>query len=548
MKFRFLFLVIVFTVLFSVLVFNLYNIQVRKGNFYVASAKSQLENSGALHATRGGIYFTNKESGKIPAAIEKEYFEIFAVPDEIEDPVITAEKIFSVVSISKSDLINLFKKPKDKYELLVKRASEEQKAFIRNNFIKEIYLKSHTERFYPLEKTASHLLGFAGVSKDSDNPSGLYGLEKFFNEKLSGKDGFAKGDGIISPVSGEDIFLNIDRNIESQAEEILSDLVLNFKAQGGSAIVSDPKNGKILAMASLPNFNPNNYSKYPIQNFLNPATEKVYEPGSIFKVITMAIGLDSDSITPETTYVDKGSLTINGSTIKNWDLKAHGRQTMTNVIEQSLNTGAVFAEEQIGRSIFLEYLKKFGLGEISGISLSGEVRGNIKSLEINPKDINFATASFGQGISVTPVSLLKAVSVIANGGNLVDFAIVQGEEDKNPQRIISEDAARKTITMMISAVDKALVAKIEGYNIAGKTGTAQVPDFVKGGYTKDVINTYIGFAPAYDPKFIILIKLDKPAGAPLAGQTVVPAFRKLAEFIINYYNIPPDRTEEKSSN
>ena len=548
MKFRFLFLVIVFTVLFSVLVFNLYNIQVRKGNFYVASAKSQLENSGALHATGGGIYFTNKESGKIPAAIEKEYFEIFAVPDEIEDPVITAEKIFSVVSISKSDLINLFKKPKDKYELLVKRASEEQKAFIRNNFIKEIYLKSHTERFYPLEKTASHLLGFAGVSKDSDNPSGLYGLEKFFNEKLSGKDGFAKGDGIISPVSGEDIFLNIDRNIESQAEEILSDLVLNFKAQGGSAIVSDPKNGKILAMASLPNFNPNNYSKYPIQNFLNPATEKVYEPGSIFKVITMAIGLDSDSITPETTYVDKGSLTINGSTIKNWDLKAHGRQTMTNVIEQSLNTGAVFAEEQIGRSIFLEYLKKFGLGEISGISLSGEVRGNIKSLEINPKDINFATASFGQGISVTPVSLLKAVSVIANGGNLVDFAIVQGEEDKNPQRIISEDAARKTITMMISAVDKALVAKIEGYNIAGKTGTAQVPDFVKGGYTKDVINTYIGFAPAYDPKFIILIKLDKPAGAPLAGQTVVPAFRKLAEFIINYYNIPPDRTEEKSSN
>ena len=193
-------------------------------------------------------------------------------------------------------------------------------------------------------------------------------------------------------------------------------------------------------------------------------------------------------------------------------------------------------------------MKKFGLGEISGISLSGEVRGNIKSLEINPKDINFATASFGQGISVTPVSLLKAVSVIANGGNLVDFAIVQGEEDKNPQRIISEDAARKTITMMISAVDKALVAKIEGYNIAGKTGTAQVPDFVKGGYTKDVINTYIGFAPAYDPKFIILIKLDKPAGAPLAGQTVVPAFRKLAEFIINYYNIPPDRTEEKSSN
>ena len=548
MKFRFLFLVIVFTVLFSVLVFNLYNIQVRKGNFYVASAKSQLENSGALHATRGGIYFTNKESEKFPAAIEKEYFEIFAVPDEIEDPVITAENIFSVVSISKSDLINLFKKPKDKYELLVKRASEEQKAFIRNNFIKEIYLKSHTERFYPLEKTASHLLGFAGVSKDSDNPSGLYGLEKFFNEKLSGKDGFAKGDGIISPVSGEDIFLNIDRNIESQAEEILSDLVLNFKAQGGSAIVSDPKNGKILAMASLPNFNPNNYSKYPIQNFLNPATEKVYEPGSIFKVITMAIGLDSDSITPETTYVDKGSLTINGSTIKNWDLKAHGRQTMTNVIEQSLNTGAVFAEEQIGRSIFLEYLKKFGLGEISGISLSGEVRGNIKSLEINPKDINFATASFGQGISVTPVSLLKAVSVIANGGNLVDFAIVQGEEDKNPQRIISEDAARKTITMMISAVDKALVAKIEGYNIAGKTGTAQVPDFVKGGYTKDVINTYIGFAPAYDPKFIILIKLDKPAGAPLAGQTVVPAFRKLAEFIINYYNIPPDRTEEKSSN
>jgi cell division protein FtsI/penicillin-binding protein 2 len=281
---------------------------------------------------------------------------------------------------------------------------------------------------------------------------------------------------------------------------------------------------------------------------MNPTVQSVYEPGSIFKVITMASALDAGKITPETTYYDSGELTLNGHTIKNWDLKANGTISMTNVIERSVNTGAAFAERQLGHENFYEYLKKFGFKDVTNIDLPGEVVGSLIPLEQDVRDINYATASFGQGISTTPIRLLMAVSSIANGGYLMRPYLNAENKPERLGRTISQEASRQMIDMMVSAVDKALIAKIEGYSVAGKTGTAQVPRLGgAGGYTDEVINTYIGFAPAYDPKFIILIRLDKPYGAPLAGLTVVPTFRELADFVINYYNIPPDRIDIEGS-
>jgi len=524
-----------------ILVFNLYRIQVKKGDFYTARAESQLAIND-LTAPRGNIYFTDKDGNFVPAALEKKYYEIFAVPKEIEDASETARIIAPVLGLSVIDLENKFKKEKDEYELLVKKATEEQLADLEGvEFKKGIYIKANPLRFYPLGEEASHLIGFLSFDKELNKNRGVYGLESYFEKMLAGKDGEAVGDKVIRSVSGIDLYLTIDKNIQDQAEDILSNLITKFNAEGGSAIVEDPKSGKILAMASFPGFNPNDYGKYPIKSFLNPVVESVYEPGSIFKVVTMAIGIDSGSITPETTYYDSGKVELNGRTIRNWDLKSHGTQTMTNVIEQSINTGTVFVEQKIGHDNFLNYLKRFKLDEITEVDLPGEVRGSLASLENDAKDVNFATASFGQGISMTPIRLISAISAIANGGVMMKPILEEGERESSIGRMVSEEASKQVVDMMVSAVDKAILATIPGYSVAGKTGTAQVPDFNKGGYTDKVINTYSGFVPAYDPQFVVLIKLDKPAGAPLAGHTVVPAFKELAQFIINYYGIAPDR-------
>ena len=223
---------------------------------------------------------------------------------------------------------------------------------------------------------------------------------------------------------------------------------------------------------------------------------------------------------------------------------------MTQVIEQSINTGTVFAERTMGHDIFYNYLLKFGIGEKTGIELPGERTGDIANLK-KFRDVNFATASFGQGISVTPLWLIGAVSAIANGGVFTQPSVIDHTETANgsaiahsqaaTRRVVGEAAAKAVTAMMVSAVKKNVIADIPNYSVAGKTGTAQVPNLVSGGYYPDKVNnTYVGFAPASDPKFVILIKLDDPEGAPLAGETVVPAFRKLAEFIINYYGIAPD--------
>jgi len=540
MGFRITSIIILFTLAYSYLAFHLWQIQIKKGEVYRAQAASLHQLTGILLPQRGTIYFTDKDGGRIPAAINKEYPVIYAVPAEIKDPAAAARVLSQISGRSEAELRAVLSNKEDQYELIVKKASADKVELVKKSKLEGVYVTEEPYRFYPLKRLAAHLLGFISVAEE-DFGVGRYGIEAYYNDRLMGVPGASKGDRVISPKNGGDLYLTIDRNIQFQAENTLDRLITRFGAVGGTVIVSDPKTGKILAMASRPDFDPNDYSQYEIKRFLNPAVQSVYEPGSIFKVITMAAAIDAGKITPETTYVDTGSLTLNGKTIKNWDLKAHGRLTMTNVIEKSVNTGAAFAERALGHQAFYEYLVKFGFKEKRGIDLPGEIIGSLKPLEEDRRDIDFATASFGQGVSVTPIGLITAIGAIANGGNLMRPYLNAELEPQPIRRVISEEASRQVVQMMVSAVDKAEVAKIQGYNVAGKTGTAQVPNFATGGYTDEVINTYVGFAPAYDPKFIILLKMDKPAGAPLAGMTIVPAFRELAEFVINYYNIPPDR-------
>jgi len=547
MKWRITIVIIGFGILYLVLVLNLYNVQFNKAAYYSAKAESQHLASGIVEAVRGNIYFTDKNNNSIPAVLNKDYPTIYAVPKEIqqdaEERGMTvseyAQALSPIVGKSAEDLEKQLNKKNDLYELLIQKATPQQVNDAKNLGFNGIYVDNRLLRFYNFNNLAAQLLGFVAPDEKSDELVGRYGLELQFNSLLAGKSGRIKGDSVTSPENGKNLNLTIDRNIQAQAEEILDALVKEKDAEAGSVIVQEPSTGKILAMAGFPNFDPNNYSKSELKNFLNTNVQSVYEPGSVFKVITMAVGIDSGKITPDTTYVDTGSVTLNGRTIKNWDNKAHGKQTMTGVIEQSINTGAVFAEQKTGHDIFYNYLLKFGLNELTDIDLPGEVKGNLENLK-RGRDIHFATASFGQGVSVTPIELISAISALANDGVLMKPLILADDKPQVARRVIKPETAKAVTQMMASAVKKNVLADIPNYAVAGKTGTAFVPDFNHGGYTDEVINTYAGFAPASSPKFVILVKLDKAAGAPLAGQTVVPAFRELAQFILNYYNIAPD--------
>ena len=525
MAFRLFTLIAIFGLLFGLLGYGLYRLQIEKSPYYAQRAETQIAATNQLVLRRGQIFFTNRANQQVPAAFNRDYPAVYAVPKDIKDPVKTSAVLAPVISWPEANLATALNNPKSLFKLLVDKISPEVAQAVTDLSLPGIYINNKQYRFYPYNNLASQLLGFVGLNEKNPQPVGLYGVEKKWDVDLS---------------AGKNLNLTVDRDLEAESDQILTDLVNKFKAAGGTIIIQEPQTGKILAMVNKPDFNPNDYKNSTIANFINPSVQSVYEPGSVMKPITMAAGIDLGAITPETTYVDKGEVTLNGKTIKNWDLKAHGKITMTNVIEDSVNTGVVFVESQIGNANFLTYLKKFGFGDNSGIDLPDEVAGSLRNLEKKAlRQIDFATAAFGQGVAVTPVQLITAFSSLANGGLLMKPYINVADKPQVVRRVISEETSKKVVKMMQSAVEKAHVASIPGYQIAGKTGTAYIPDFKNGGYSNDFVHTYVGFAPVTNPKFVILLKLEKPQ-AELAGLTVVPAFHDLAQFVLNYYNVPPD--------
>lgn len=530
---------------YTALVWRLYDLQLLHGGQFLARAQSQYRAAVSLEAPRGLIYFTDKAGGRFPMALNQDFPVIYAVPKAVEDSKEAAHTLSGILPFSPDELQTKLSKTQSSYVLLAKRVDEATASAVESLGLKGIYADTIPGRFYPQGTMAAHVLGFMGSNGKEEGEKGKYGVEEFYDTKLSGTAGEAAGERFTAPEAGEDITLTLDPAIQLQTEQVLKDLVASYRAQGGSIVIEEPKTGKILAMASFPTFDPNSYGLSSLESFMNPVTQRIYEPGSVLKVVTMAGAIDAGKITPDTTYVDPGKLTMNKRTIKNFDFDthgSHGKVSMTYVIAHSLNTGAVFAEQKLGNDAFLEYLRKFGLDQKTGITLPGELKGTLRPLlERGAGDIAFATASYGQGIAVTPLELIQAVGAIANGGTLMRPYLDARLEPEVVRRVVSKEAAAETAGMMVAAVDSANVARVNGYAIAGKTGTAFVPDFKKGGYTDNVINTYVGFGPVSSPRFIILIKLDQPPDAPLAGFSVVPAFQNLAQFVLNYYGVPPDR-------
>jgi cell division protein FtsI/penicillin-binding protein 2 len=425
-------------------------------------------------------------------------------------------------------------------------------------------------RYYPENEIAAHLLGF--VTYVDGEGQGKYGLEEFFNEELFGKYGSLKSEKggrdsmmivndreYIKPEAGSDLVLTVDRNIQFAVCDKLKQSVKKLSAAGGSVIVMEVKTGAIIAMCSEPAFNPNDFKEvHDISYYNNPAAYYQYEPGSVFKTVTMAIAIDQGKVSPSTTYKDEGQIMINGwpKPIKNADFSTfgpHGVVDMTVVLDNSLNTGAIFAMNQVGPKVFADYVKKFGFGERTGVELGSESAGNIDNLLKNKvREIDAATASFGQGIAVTPLQMIMPYQAIANKGMMMKPYIIKsilrpnGKRDeitpKQAGRVISEKTASTISGMLVNVVEKghSKGAAIPGYYIGGKTGTAQVATM--GGYsTSDYVHTFIGIAPIEEPAFVMLTKVDSPKGIQYAEGSAVPLFKDIADFILNYYAVPKTR-------
>ena len=553
--------ILLFFIAALVIIGRLFYLQVVNHKFYQAQALGQQTGFTEVFGTRGEVFFKNSKDnhgafGIADAkslAINKDKWLLSAVPGNVKDKSAVALLLSNAIGDSKESILSRLEKP-GSYVVIKKDLVESQIQAIKNTNIEGVTLEAVPSRYYPQKNTASQVVGFYGGALE-----GQYGIEGYYEDLLKGKRGIEerkKGLSIINSdqaanLNGSDLYLTLDYNIQFQAESLLKEEKIKNNIASGQIIVIKPDSGRILAMANFPSFDPNAYSKErDLAIFQNSAIQKLFEPGSVFKPFTMAMVLQENKATPATTFIDTGSVTIGPDTIRNFNHEVYGKRDLAGILEKSINTGAVFLSSLISHQTFSDYLDVFGFNDKTGIDLQGEVASQNELLK-HGSDFGFATASFGQGVEMTPIQLVRAFCVFANGGKMpkpyIVEKIVHGQEEEITQpriltSVISPETVSEVTTMLINVVEKGYGdgARIPGYYLAGKTGTAQVPFENKKGYYPDkTIQSFIGYGPALKPQFLILVKLDDPK-VPKSALSAVPVFKKLAQYIINYWQIPPD--------
>ncbi len=541
-------------------------LQAIKSDELSAMAQTQYKNDIQILPERGNILDANH----VPLATAEYLDNVEAAPNAVHDsgaPIhAMASELAPLLGKSEAEIVALLDQPDSRYALLAKgvspAVSERLKSLIRSGKAPSITLAPAAHRIYPLGMLAAHVIGFY-----SQSGSGQYGLEGHYEDLLRGEPGrrltyrapFSKETGgasqVLQPaIPGADLVLTLDGAVQHVVERELEAALDYYGASSGSVIVMDPRTGAIIAMASRPTYDSNTYQQAHSPDsdaYANPVISQVYEPGSTFKVITLAAALDAGRITPDTPFYDGGSVRYGGVEIKNWDEKGHGRSDMTDLIAHSSNVGAVFVGDQLGKALFYEYVSAFGFGAPTGIDLWGEVGGFVpdpNSRAWYPSSL--ATNAFGQGIAVTPLQLAAAVSAIVNDGVLMQPHVVQEihttdgvhrVEPRAVRRVVSQETARTLLSMLVDASTRSESSMhlIEGYTVAGKTGTASIP-LETGGYDDEfTIASYIGFGPVEDPRFVILVKIDRPTLEPWGSLVAAPVFRAVASELFLYYHIPP---------
>jgi cell division protein FtsI/penicillin-binding protein 2 len=548
----------------------------------LALAESQYLQILEVPASRGEI----QAQDSFPLATNQQAFLVFAsIPDLKDKPKEIAQKLAPILAdfeiksgeeqseeeVEKINQEKLKAKEKELEEklatrdvvwvALVRKIDKDKKEKIENLKIAGIGFREEEKRFYPEASMAAHLLGFVG-SDAKGQDQGYFGLEGYYNGQLKGRPGIisqekdATGKPIllgslreVEPKNGRTLVTTVDRTVQLIAEEKLKKGIEKYGAKGGSVVILDPKTGQILAMASEPSYDPTQWQKYKEEDFKNPVVADSFEPGSIFKLVAMSAALNEGVVKPDT-ICDKcdGPREIGGFTIRTWNNKYYPNSTATQILEHSDNVGMVFVAEKLGLNRYLRYLKKYGFGESSGIDLQEEAVPEFRPSN-DWKPIDLAVASFGQGIAVTPIQMARVVATIANGGELVTpYAVskIVGEDrvfenkPKIVRRVISQETTRVLTEMMVNAVEngEARYFAPKGYKIAGKTGTAQIP--IAGHYDPHkTIASFVGFAPADDPKFAMLVRYVQPSSSPYGSETAAPTFFEIAKELFAYWGIPP---------
>ncbi len=543
---------------------KLYLLQVVHNEDFINLADKQYTRNAQGVFSRGSIYFESKDGELISAGTLKTGYTLAVNPKLLKDVDVVYEKINAIIPLDKEEFLSKAQKINDPYEEVQKKISEEDAEKIRNEKLTGVYLYKEQWRYYPGGKTAAHILGFLGYK--GDEYAGRYGLEKQYNDVLSRNQNNVYANFFVEIFSNiekslsnddsfeGDIVATIEPSVQVSLEDTLQKIQSRWNSAETGGVIMNPKTGEIYALASVPNFDPNSFNlEKDVSVFSNPLVDNVREMGSIIKPLTIAAGIDAGVITPKTTYDDKGYVKADTETIWNHDKKGHGVISMQEVLNQSLNTGVAYVVSKLGNSLFRDYMVKYGLTEKTGIDLPSEASNIINNLN-SPRNVEYITASFGQGIALTAISTIRALSVIANGGNLIEPHIVKkinyrGGFFKNipivSKEVLKKESSEAITKMLVEVVDTALLkgsGKNPHYSIAAKTGTAQIAKPNGGGYYDDrFLHSFFGYFPAYDPQFIVLLYTLDPKANNFAADTLAMPFFDLSKFLINYYEVPPDR-------
>ena len=548
------------------LVFRLYIIQVVQGKLYATKAAEQYVRSVKGLFDRGAIYFTTKDGQEVSAASLKVGYTLAISPDHITDVERTYEKIQAIIPLEKEAFLAHARKKGDPYEEIATHVSEDDAARIRGQKLSGVQLYRDQWRYYPGDNLAAHAIGF--VAYDGDKLVGRYGLEHYYESVLARNSSdlfvnfFAEIFGNFQTVVFDSHKEKEGRIVTSLEPTVVRALATELKTvqdQWSSAvtggIILNPKTGEVYAISAFPDFNLNDFGNVPDQRYYqNPLVEGVYEMGSIIKPLTVASGLDTGAINRYSTYVDEGHIEVDGYKISNYDGRARGLIPIQQILSQSLNVGVAHIVKVMGHEAFRKYFKALKLGDRTGIDLPNEGQGLTKNLD-SPRDVEYATASFGQGIALTPIETARALSTLGNGGFLITPHVASkivydnGKEEKitysQGDRVFKESTSEEITRMLVEVVDKSLAGghvKLDRYTIAAKTGTAQIarPDG-KGYYDDRYLHSFFGYFPAYNPRFLIFLYTVDPKNVKYASQTLTTPFMNLAKFLLNYYDVPPDR-------
>lgn len=548
---------IVVAIIFTVLLIRLAYVQLWIGSELATKAEDSWRRDIPFEAKRGEILDRNGLSLTYNVSSPT----VMAIPAQIEQPQLTARQLANALSMSEDHVYELITKRTSSVKIQPqgRKISLDKAQEIKELDLPGIVIAEDNKRYYPFGTLASHILGFTGI----DN-QGLTGVELKYDQYLKGIRGSisylsdVKGREIpntsqkyVEPRDGLHLQLTIDKHIQTILERELKQAMMTYDANNAIGIVMDPNNGELLAMASMPDYEPDNYRAYASDIYdRNLPIWMTYEPGSTFKIITLAAALEENVVDLHNDqFFDKGFIEVGGARLRCWKAGGHGSETYMNVVENSCNPGFVVMGQKLGKETLFDYIKDFGFGAKTGIDLDGEGNGILFKLpQVGP--VELATTAFGQGVSVTPIQQVAAVSAAINGGKLyvprvakawihpTSGEVIETFEPELVKTVISEKTSQQLREALESVVANGTGrnAYIDGYRVGGKTGTAQ--KVVGGHYSKtEHIVSFIGFAPADDPQLVVYVAVDNPKGLQFGGLIAAPIVKNVMEDTIQYLGI-----------